>query len=208
MPPKRKADATTPWREVSPYLDDMDHFDLMVLLNKAWDSGKDMRTFISESLGDAWTVAAGMAGGEMSDMLKIDWELSNDAKEYIKPKVINFKSMKAKDKVTLPQGWSFTKEELRNMENEDGSALECVDDEYPHEHGCEECGAPGSNIRLVLEKQRSGKQRLRVKAEVFCSCMSRYGEPVCADWTEAIYYPKGQNVGAKMSDRGKAAKRK
>ena len=150
----------------------MDHFDLMVLLNKAWDSGKDMRIYISESLGDAWTVAAGMAGGEMSDMLKVDWELTNDAKKHIKPKVINFKSMKAKDKVTLPQGWSFTKEELRNMENEDGSAFECVDDEYPYGHGCEECGAPGSKIRLVLEKQRSGKQRLRVKAEVFCSCMS------------------------------------
>ena len=206
MPPKRKADAVAggipPWSEVNGYFSSMSQWDLLVLLSKAWDSKDDMRKTLVKGIGDAW-----VAADDQEAMFKFDWDLSNEAKSYIQPKTIEFKSRakQPKEKIRLPgDGWSLTVADLRASENEDGTAFRCEDDEM----GCEECGAPGSNISVGLETNRAGKQRLNIRAEVYCSCMTPYGQPDCADWTEAIYYPKGENVGNKTSDRAKAAKKK
>eukprot|EP00315_Gephyrocapsa_oceanica_P046382 CAMPEP_0185520342 /NCGR_PEP_ID=MMETSP1366-20130426/77123_1 /TAXON_ID=38817 /ORGANISM="Gephyrocapsa oceanica, Strain RCC1303" /LENGTH=214 /DNA_ID=CAMNT_0028131439 /DNA_START=27 /DNA_END=671 /DNA_ORIENTATION=- len=214
MPPKRKgpADAaasdssTQPWRDVEGYFADMSRTDLLTLLGKAWDSSTDVRELLGGGLADRWAVA-----GEQTEMLKVDWELSNEAPGYVRPKVIEFKgrAKKSKEKIALLHDWSFTMQEMHAViENGHEDGFQVEDDEYPYENGCEECGAPGSNISLVLETNRAGKKRVRARAEVYCSCMTRYGEPQCADWTEAIFYPKGENVGAKTSERAKAARKK
>ena len=63
--------------------------------------------------------------------------------------------------------------------------------------GCEECGAPGSSIRLELQKNRAQDLRLRVYATCFCWCKTVYGEPYAED-AEHFYVPM-QNAVAKKA---------
>ena len=65
-----------------------------------------------------------------------------------------------KKKVELPGvcgNWALEMETIRDMETLDGDALEYGGDDM----GCEECGAPGSSIRLELQKTHSQMSLLR-----------------------------------------------
>ena len=84
-------------------------------------------------------------------------------------------------------------ETIRDMETLDGDALEYGGDDM----GCEECGAPGSSIRLELQKNRAQGLRLRVYATCFCWCETVYGEPYAED-AEHFYVPM-QNAVAKKA---------
>ena len=169
------------WNELEEFFWSMERRDLLLLLGKAWESD-DMRKTLAAGVSKTWTNA-----GDQQQLLNYDWILSPTEKDYVTPKVIKLNSTKSgKTKVELPGyagNWELDMETIRGMENLDGDAFEYEDDDM----GCEECGAPGSFIRLELQRNRAWHLRLRVVATCCCGCLTMYNQ-ISREESEHFYY--------------------
>ena len=185
------ASDTPAWSELEDFFYSMDRSELLLLLGKAWRSD-DMRQTLTNGLTGTWTNA-----GDQKALLNYDWALAPGGWVHTTPSTIKLKSTKSgKTKVLLPGfagNWQLEMETIRNMETRDGDAFEYGDDDM----GCEECGAPGSTIRLELQKNRAQDLRLRVVAACFCECNTVCYNGAEAEDAETFYVPMQSGVAKK-----------
>ena len=151
---------------------------------------------------DGQTLTNGLTGtwanaGDQKALLNYDWALAPGGWVHTTPSTIKLKSTKSgKTKVLLPGfagNWNLEMETIRDMETRDGDAFEYGDDDM----GCEECGVPGSTIRLELQKNRAQDLRLRVVAACFCECNTVCYNGAEAEDAETFYVPMQSGVAKK-----------
>lgn len=187
----------------------MNHAKLVAVIGKAWGGGEDLRKALSAATrSNCWSRAV-----DDADMLRHNWECTT---QWGTKYSVLFKNTPAEGVVDVC-GWSLKMADIREM-FETGDGELAVEEPrsgygYPCEHGCEECGAPGSTCRATLETDGTGKLRLLVTTEEMCGCMS--SQPVDASGGDFTFLvaphldaKKPSASKAKGKPKGKPAKGK
>jgi hypothetical protein len=177
------------WDEIAPKIQQMSKDQIIGCLAKCWDSRSDMRLDIAEHAHAAeqerkrnWINAS-----DQTDILDFDWATKGD--KWSSPSTMNLKSQIADGNSTTIE----LKGDQFSMEVELDEFKEMLEtgevDLQNDECGCEECGAPGSYLEVHLQQKGDTEYRLVTTSHIFCSCVSRYGEPEDSCGGEEIYYP-------------------